>query len=302
MKAHPTPAPPAIAAQAIAPLRPLLYEPLVRAALTEDLGIAGDLTSEATIAPGTRARAALVARAPGVLAGLDIALHAFRLLDAQVAADIRVRDGEALEAQMPIAMLTGDARGLLGAERTALNLLSHLSGIATMTARYVAAVRDTHCAIAETRKTLPGLRALQKYAVRAGGGANHRLRLDDAILIKDNHIALAGGIEVALAAVRARPGHLVKIEVEVDTLGQLDVVLEHADIIDAVLLDNFSLADTRDAVRRVGGRAIVEASGGITLANVADIADTGVDVISVGALTHSAVALDIGLDIERWRI
>lgn len=287
----------AVSAHVLSPLPQLLYEPLLRAALVEDLGLGGDLTSEATIATGVRAQAALIARTPGVLAGLDVALGAFRLLDPQVAVDVRLRDGEALEARAVIATLAGDARALLGAERTALNLLSHLSGIATTTARYVAAVGDARCTIAETRKTLPGLRALAKYAVRAGGGANHRMRLDDAILIKDNHIALAGGIGAALAAARARAGPLVKIEIEVDTLAQLDVVLERSDDVDAVLLDNFSLADTRAAVRRVGGRLRVEASGGITLAGVAEVARTGVDVISIGALTHSVIALDIGLDI-----
>jgi len=286
----------AVSAHVLSPLPQLLYEPLLRAALVEDLGLRGDLTSEAIISTGTRARAALIARTPGVLAGLDVALHAFRLLDPEVALDVRLRDGETLQARAVIATLAGDARALLAAERTALNLLSHLSGIATTTARYVAAVGNARCTIAETRKTLPGLRALQKYAVRAGGGTNHRLRLDDAILIKDNHIALAGGIGAALSAVRARAAHLVKIEIEVDTLAQLDAVLERPGDVDAVLLDNFSLSDTREAVRRVGGRLIVEASGGITLDNVAELACTGVDVISVGVLTDSVVALDIGFD------
>jgi nicotinate-nucleotide pyrophosphorylase (carboxylating) len=185
---------------------------------------------------------------------------------------------------------------LLGAERTALNLICHLSGIATATARYVAAAGG-RVAIAETRKTLPGLRALQKYAVRAGGGANHRFRLDDAILIKDNHVALAGGITAALDGARERAGHLVKIELEVDTLAQLDEALAHARGADVILLDNFSAGDLAEAVRRTNGRALLEASGGITLESIARIAATGVDVISVGALTHSVTALDIGLDI-----
>jgi len=275
----------------------VLYEAVVRAALAEDFGLGGDVTSEATIAMHTPARAALVARRPGVLAGLDAALFAFRLLDPDAAIEVFVRDGAVLEAGTRIATIAGDARALLGAERTALNLLSHLSGIATATARYVAAAGG-RCAISETRKTLPGLRALQKYAVRAGGGSNHRLRLDDAILIKDNHVALAGGIAAALEGARTRAGHLVKIEIEVDTPAQLEEVLAHIEGVDAILLDNFSLAETCEAVRRVAGRAVIEASGGIALENVAALAQTGVDVISSGALTHSVTALDIGLDIE----
>ncbi|MBC5800254.1 MAG: carboxylating nicotinate-nucleotide diphosphorylase [Candidatus Eremiobacteraeota bacterium] len=270
---------------------------MVRAALAEDLGLGGDITAQATVPADARARGALVARAGGVLAGLEVALAAFRLLDAQIAVDVHYRDGGRVERGDTIATLEGDARALLGAERTALNVLSHLCGVATTTACYVAAVSDTPCAITETRKTLPGLRALQKYAVRAGGGANHRFRLDDAMLIKDNHIALAGGIEAALRAVRARAGRLVRIEIEVDDLQQLDAVLESPNRLDAVLLDNFSLADTREAVGRIGGRLTVEASGGMTLDNVAEVARAGVDVISVGALTHSVTALDIGLDV-----
>jgi nicotinate-nucleotide pyrophosphorylase (carboxylating) len=276
----------------------VLYEPLVRAALAEDFGIAGDVTSEATIPVGKRARGSLVARSLGVLAGLDAALFAFELLDPHARIEVFGSDGEALAGGSCIATIDCDARALLGAERTALNLLSHASGIATATARYVAALpTGSRCTIAETRKTLPGLRALEKYAVRAGGGANHRMRLDDAILIKDNHIAIAGGIAHALAAGRARAGHLMRIEIEVDSLAQLDEVLAHGGA-DAILLDNFSIDDLREGVRRIAGRARVEASGGITLASIAAIAQTGVDVISIGALTHSVIALDIGLDIE----
>ncbi|MDQ2909170.1 MAG: carboxylating nicotinate-nucleotide diphosphorylase [Candidatus Eremiobacteraeota bacterium] len=288
----------AAAGVALEPLPALLYEPLVRAALAEDFGLGGDLTSQATIPAATHARGVLVAREPGVLAGIEVALSTFRILDTRVAVDVHVRDGEPLRRGDTIATLEGQARALLGAERTALNLLSHLSGIATATSRYVAALGDSHCAITETRKTLPGLRVLQKYAVRAGGGMNHRLRLDDAILIKDNHIALAGGVASAIQSARARVGHLVKVEVEVDTLAQLDVVLERIADIDAILLDNFTLADTREAVRRINLRAIIESSGGITLENVAPLGATGIDVISVGALTHSVIALDIGLDIH----
>ncbi len=274
----------------------VLYEGLVRAALAEDFGLGGDLTSEATVPAGVRARAALVARAPGVVAGLDAALEAFRMLDAEASFAIERGDGTTVAAGETIATIACDARALLGAERTALNLLCHLSGIATATARYVAAAGG-RVAIAETRKTLPGLRALQKYAVRAGGGANHRFRLDDAILIKDNHVALAGGITAALDGAHERAGHLVKIELEVDTLAQLDEALAHARGADVILLDNFSAGDLAEAVRRTNGRALLEASGGITLESIARIAATGVDVISVGALTHSVTALDIGLDI-----
>jgi nicotinate-nucleotide pyrophosphorylase (carboxylating) len=280
------------------PLARVLYEPLVRAALLDDFGTAGDVTSEATIPIGTQAAATLVARKPGVLAGLDAALFTFEALDATMRIDRFLADGDALVAGARIATIAGDAHAILGAERTALNILSHASGIATATARYVAAIPSgSKCVIAETRKTLPGLRALEKYAVRAGGGSNHRQRLDDAILIKDNHIAIAGGIIPALSAAVARAGHLMKVEIEVDSLTQLDEVLAHGGA-DVILLDNFSIADLREAVRRIGGRAIAEASGGITLEAIPEIAATGVDVISIGALTHSVTALDIGLDID----
>lgn len=281
----------------LAPLQPLVYERIVREALAEDLGLGGDLTSEATVPPGRRAFASLVARESGLVAGGDLARAAFLALDPDARYETAVLDGARVEAGGLIAAIACEARALLAAERTALNLLGHLCGIATETARYVAAVGDRPCRISETRKTLPGLRALQKYAVRAGGGSNHRFRLDDAILIKDNHIALAGGVVPALAAARGRAGHLVRIEIEVDTLAQLDTVLASGHRPDCILLDNFSLADLREAVRRIDGRGTIEASGGITLGTVADIATTGVDVISVGALTHSVRALDIGLDI-----
>jgi nicotinate-nucleotide pyrophosphorylase (carboxylating) len=287
----------ATAALALGPLPRTLFEPIVRAALAEDLGLGGDVTSEATVPAHALGRAALVAREPGVLAGLEPALEAFRILDPGATFEILRADGERLTAGAAIARIACGARALLGAERTALNLLSHLSGIATATARYVEAAAG-RARIAETRKTLPGMRALQKYAVRAGGGTNHRFRLDDAILIKDNHVALAGGIAAALDGAHARAGHLVKIEIEVDTLAQLDEVLAHPRGADVVLLDNFSAEAIREAVRRVEGKSVLEASGGITLATVAEIASTGVDVISVGALTHSVTALDIGLDIE----
>ena len=285
---------------ALAPLPRMLYEAIVRAALLEDFGLGGDLTSEATIAAGRRASATFVARAPGILAGIDVACETFRLLDPAAEIAIAIDDGERVEPGSAIATVVCDARALLGAERTSLNLLSHLSGIATATARYVEAAAG-RATITETRKTLPGLRALQKYAVRAGGGANHRLRLDDAILIKDNHVAIAGGVAAALDGAFARAGHLVKIEIEVDTLDQLDAVLAHPRGADVVLLDNFTTEALREAVRRTGTRAVLEASGNITLETVAAVAATGIDVISVGALTHSVKALDIGLDVEPER-
>jgi nicotinate-nucleotide pyrophosphorylase (carboxylating) len=281
-----------------APLSPVIYEELVRSALAEDFGLGGDITTDAVVPPDRVATAALVARQPGVVAGLDAALFAFRYLDPDARIAVFALDGTHVDAGQTIATIVAKAHAVLGAERTALNLLSHLSGIASATALYVAACGDARCTIVETRKTLPGLRALEKYAVRAGGGANHRLRLDDAILIKDNHIAIAGGIDAVLTAARERARHLVKIEIEVDSLAQLDEVLAHPARVDCVLLDNFPVPELREAVRRTGGRAMLEASGGITLDTVAAVAATGVDVISVGALTHSVVALDIGLDID----
>jgi nicotinate-nucleotide pyrophosphorylase (carboxylating) len=291
---------PASAGAACSPLPRALYEPIVRAALAEDLGLGGDLTSEATVPSGTPAAGALVARAGGIIAGLDAAFEAFRQLDPSASFDVLVRDGAFVSPDTTLARVRCDARALLAAERTALNLLCHLSGIATATARYVAAAGG-RASITETRKTLPGLRALQKYAVRAGGGANHRFRLDDAILIKDNHVALAGGVARALDGAHARAGHLVKIEIEVDTLAQFDAVLAHPRGADVVLLDNFSLADLEEAVRRARGRVVLEASGGVSLDRVGAIAATGVNVISVGALTHSATALDIALDVATER-
>jgi len=282
-----------------APLAPLLYERLLREALAEDLGLGGDLTSEATVAAGTPAVGEIVGREAGVIAGGALAQAAFQLLDPAARYDSLIPDGTRVRAGEAIARVACDARALLGAERTVLNLLGHLCGIATATAQYVAAVGAARCRITETRKTLPGLRALQKYAVRAGGGSNHRFRLDDAILIKDNHVALAGGVVAALGAARARAGHLVPIEIEVDTLEQLADVLACGELPDCILLDNFSLADLREGVRRARGRTRLEASGGVTLATVGAIAATGVDVISVGALTHSVRALDVGLDITR---
>lgn len=277
------------------PLQPLLYEDLVRRALAEDLGRAGDVTTDAIVPPGRAAEARLVARAAGRIAGLDPALAAFRLLDPAVESEVAVAEGSDAAAGATIATVRGPARAILTAERTALNLLGHLSGIATATRGLVAAVAGHRARIVCTRKTTPGLRALEKHAVRAGGGANHRFGLDDAVLIKDNHVALAGGVAPAVERARAAAGHLVKIEVEVDTLEQLDQALEAG--ADAVLLDNMPLETLRRAVERVRGRAITEASGGITAETAAAIAATGVDLISVGWLTHSAPALDVALDV-----
>ncbi|MER8485832.1 carboxylating nicotinate-nucleotide diphosphorylase [Mesorhizobium sp. M0913] len=278
----------------LSPLPTVMLEPLVRAALLEDLGRAGDLTTEAIVPKERQAGTVLAARQSGVVAGLDLAMLAFRLIDPDIEISVERADGSNVMDGEVIASVVGPARAILTAERTALNFLCHLSGIATATASIVAAVRGYGAKIVCTRKTTPGLRAVEKYAVRAGGGSNHRFGLDDAILIKDNHIAIAGGVRPALERARRRAGHLVKIEVEVDTLAQLEEVLGFAP--DAVLLDNMSLADLRRAVAIVGGRAITEASGGIASDTARAIAATGVDLISVGRLTHSAPILDIGLD------
>ena len=280
----------------LVPLRRILIEPLVRGALLEDLGRAGDLTTDSIVPVEVSARAALVARESGVVAGLDLAKLAFELIDPEIAVEIAANDGTVVAPGGVIARISGPARGILTAERTALNFLGHLSGIASVTASIVAAVRGTKAKIVCTRKTTPGLRAVEKYAVRAGGGANHRFGLDDALLIKDNHVAIAGGVVPALRRARAGVGHLVKIEVEVDTLDQLREALGEG--ADAVLLDNMSLEMLAEAVAIVDGRAITEASGRVTPKSAPAIAATGVDLISIGWLTHSAPVLDIGLDFE----
>lgn len=272
----------------------IFIEPLVRAALLEDLGRAGDLTSDAIVPADLVVRAALIARQAGVIAGLDLAALAFRLLDEKVTLSCQHFDGDRVAPGQAIGTVQGPARAILSGERTALNFLCRLSGIASATASIVEAVRGEKARIVCTRKTTPGLRAVEKYAVRAGGGANHRFGLDDAVLIKDNHIAIAGGVRTAIERARARVGHLVKIEVEVDTLAQLEEAL--AVDADAVLLDNMTLDQLRRAVIMVAGRAVTEASGRITRETAPAIAATGVDLISVGWLTHSAPALDIGLD------
>jgi len=280
----------------VAPLLPLLYEDVVRRALLEDLGRAGDVTTDAIVPADATACVALVARSPGRLAGLDAALHAFRILDHSCRFELHLADGADTTRGARIALVEGPARALLAAERTALNLLGHLSGIATATREVVARLEGLETRVACTRKTTPGLRALEKYAVRAGGGSSHRYGLDDAVLIKDNHVALAGGVAEAVRRVRASVGHLVKVEVEVDTLEQLDEAL--AEGVDALLLDNMDLGTLREAVRRTGRRALTEASGGIRLDSVRAVAETGVDLVSLGWLTHSAPALDVALDVQ----
>ncbi|HVV92899.1 MAG TPA: carboxylating nicotinate-nucleotide diphosphorylase [Hyphomicrobiales bacterium] len=277
-------------------LNPLLIARAVDAALDEDLGRAGDITSAATLPAGAMARAVMRARRLGVVAGLPLALAAFRRLGPELWVEERVHDGARVEAGDALVVIEGSAHAILGAERVALNFAGHLSGVATATAAFAARIAHTRARIVCTRKTTPGLRVFEKHAVRSGGGANHRFGLDDAVLIKDNHIAVAGGVAPALRAAKRAVGHLVKIEIEVDGLDQLDEVLREG--ADAVLLDNFDVEMLAEAVRRVDGRMTTEASGGITLDRVATIAETGVDLLSSGWITHSAPSLDIGLDIE----
>ena len=272
----------------------LLIEPVVRAALAEDLGRAGDVTSLATIDADARFAAVFAARKDGRVAGLDCARLAVKALDPTASFEVVTPDGADAAPGAVLARVEGNARALLSAERVALNLLGRLSGIATLTRAYVRAVEGTGATITDTRKTTPGLRALEKYAVRCGGGVSHRFGLDDAILIKDNHVAACGSVGEAVRRAKAFAGHLMKVEVEVDGLDQLAEALAQAP--DVIMLDNFSLEDMRTAVHAVAGRAVLEASGGVTLETVRAIAETGVNVISVGALTHSAPALDVGLD------
>jgi nicotinate-nucleotide pyrophosphorylase (carboxylating) len=275
-------------------LRQIMIEPLVRMALLEDLGRAGDLTSDAIVPADRRATTLLVARQPGVVAGLDLARLAFQLIDPAIEMRIERSDGAALVPGDVIAAVSGPARGILTAERVALNFLCRLSGIASATASIVAAIGNHKAKVVCTRKTTPGLRAIEKYAVRVGGGSNHRFGLDDAVLIKDNHVAIAGSVGEALKRAKDGVGHLVKIELEVDTLDQLKEALDHG--VDAVLLDNMSPDVLAKAVEMVAGRAVTEASGRITPATAPQIAATGVDLISIGWLTHSVAILDIGLD------
>jgi nicotinate-nucleotide pyrophosphorylase (carboxylating) len=277
-------------------LSPILVAEAVRLALAEDLGRAGDITSMATVPAEAEARAVIAARQPGTIAGLALAEAAFAVLDPTIRFRALVADGDAVAAGATVATVSGPARAILAAERTALNFLGHLSGIATATRVMADAVAHTKARITCTRKTTPGLRALEKYAVRCGGGSNHRYGLDDAILIKDNHVAIVGGVGEAIRRARVFAGHLVKIEAEVDTLDQLREALGAG--ADVVLLDNMTPSTLREAVAITAGKAVLEASGGITLRTVAAVAETGVDFISSGAITHSAPVLDLGLDFS----
>lgn len=271
-----------------------IVQTAIAAAFAEDLGLAGDLTTDAILGTDWTATGVIAARETGVVAGLPVAAAAFQHLDPAMTVTARVADGSRVGPGTVVAELTGNARAMLSAERIALNFLGRMSGIATLTRTFVDAVAGTNAQIVDTRKTTPGLRAFEKYAVRAGGGMNHRVGLFDAVLIKDNHVVLAGGIRPAVMAARRRVGHMVKIEVEVDTLDQLDELLELD--ADAVLLDNMAPETMAEAVRRINGRLISEASGGVRLKTVRATAESGVDLISIGALTHSARVLDVGLD------
>ncbi len=281
---------------ALTPLPRSLYQPAVENALAEDLGRAGDITSQAVVPASAGLRVTIRSRRQGRLAGLDIATAVFRTIDDRLLVTPALFDGAELQEGSIVATIEGPARAILTAERTALNFLGHLSGIATETARIVAATAGHKAQICCTRKTTPGLRALEKYAVRAGGGSNHRFGLDDAILIKDNHVAVAGSVGAAIAAARAHAGHMVKIEVEVDRLDQLDEALQENP--DIIMLDNMTPDLLREAVQRTRGRALLEASGNVTLETAPAIAKSGVDLISVGWITHSAPCLDLGLDFE----
>jgi nicotinate-nucleotide pyrophosphorylase (carboxylating) len=278
-------------------LSPLEIEAAVTRALEEDLGRSGDITSTATVPEDTQGRAVVAARKSGVIAGLPLVEAAFRKLAPGIEIVPHASDGAAIQRGTKLMTISGNARAILGAERVGLNYLGHLSGIATATATFAERIAHTKARVVCTRKTTPGLRALEKYAVRCGGGFNHRFGLDDAILIKDNHVAVAGGIEAVLRRAAEVAGHLVKIEIEVDSLDQLQEVLD-VGIADVVMIDNFDLDAMRKAVAMVSGRLVIEASGGITLESAAAIAETGVDYLSSGALTHSVQNLDVGLDIE----
>jgi nicotinate-nucleotide pyrophosphorylase (carboxylating) len=278
-------------------LSPLVIAEAVQRALDEDLGRAGDITSIATIPETTQAHAILIARQAGVIAGLPLAVATFQKLSLDVNIQPHFRDGGTVAAGLHVLTISGPARAVLAGERTALNFVGRLSGIATLTADYVRQTAGTKLRICCTRKTTPGLRALEKYAVRCGGGFNHRFGLDDAILIKDNHIAVAGGIAPVLQRARVHAGHLVKVEIEVDTLAQLREVLDTG-LADVVLLDNMDFADLAEAVKLAKGRVVLEASGGVTQSSIAKIAATGVDYVSSGALTHSAPNFDVALDID----
>jgi len=278
-------------------LSPLAIDEAVSRALDEDLGRAGDVTSIATIPEATTASAVMVARQAGRIAGLPLAVATLQKLAPGIRIEAHARDGSSVAAGQKLLAIAGPARAVLSAERTALNFVGRLSGVATLTADHVKRTEGTKTRICCTRKTTPGLRALEKYAVRCGGGFNHRFGLDDAILIKDNHIAVAGGVRAVLERARSHAGHLVRIEIEVDTLDQLREVLDIA-LADVVMLDNMDVATLTEAVKIAGGRVVLEASGGVTLNSIADIAATGVDYISSGALTHSAANFDVAIDME----
>lgn len=275
-------------------LPPFIIEDAVKRALEEDLGLAGDITSAACVPADALSKAVVGARRPGVIAGIELALAAFRLVDRDIETRVERSDRAHVGAGEVIMRIEGPSRGVLAAERVALNFLGRLSGVATQTALYVEACAGTRAKIVCTRKTTPGLRAFEKYAVLCGGGRNHRFGLHDAVMIKDNHIVAAGGVAAALTAAKAAVGHMAAIEIEIETLEQMEEALEHGARI--ILLDNMSLDDLRLAVSLNKGRAVLEASGGVTLDSVRAIAQTGVDVISSGAITHSAPCLDLGLD------
>jgi len=279
-----------------APLSPLVIEPLVQMALAEDLGRGGDITTNSTVPAETRARVVIAAREEGRIAGMDLAEAAFRMVDKDLKITRLKPEGSDVVKGDAVLEIEGRARSILTAERVALNFMGHLSGIATLTLKMVRAAGNHKARIAATRKTTPGLRTVEKYAVMVGGGIPHRYGLDDAVMIKDNHIAMAGGIKIAIRNAKAQIGHTVKIEVEVDTLEQLKEVLEEG--VDIIMLDNMSNAEMSEAVGIVAGRAVIEASGGVTLARIPSIAATGVDLISTGAITHSAPNFDVGLDFK----
>lgn len=279
----------------VPPLPDLILEPLLRNALMEDLGTYGDITTRTVIAPGTRYSARLRAREAGVVSGMQVAAIAFRLVDPALALRLHAPDGSRIEKGQVLMEIEGDAASILSAERVALNFAGRLCGIATLTAAFVAETRGTATRVTCTRKTTPGLRLVEKQAVLHGGGFNHRFSLSDAILIKDNHIAAAGGVRPVLRAVKAAASHMIRVEIEVDRLDQLAEVLDEGGA-DCVLLDNMDSATMREAVAMAAGRVVLEASGNMRLERVAEVAATGVDYISAGALTHSARTLDIGLD------
>jgi nicotinate-nucleotide pyrophosphorylase (carboxylating) len=288
---------PAVLMYPQASLSPLVIDEAVSRALAEDLGRAGDVTSIATIPPDTQAHAVLVARQAGVLAGLPLAVATFHRLSPDIRIQAHTHDGVSVAKGVNVLTISGPARAVLAGERTALNFVGRLSGVATLTSNYIRHAGVTKMRVCCTRKTTPGLRALEKYAVRCGGGFNHRFGLDDAILIKDNHIAVAGGVKAVLQRARAHAGHLVKIEIEVDTLDQLREVLATG-LADVVMLDNMDIATLQEAVRITDGRVVLEVSGGVSLSSIAEIAKTGVDYASAGALTHSAPNFDVALDID----